>query len=228
MRSDRNRRTSEKYRRSEYLKGQDFSGDSRDQRSFMLWCGWWMSEALQASRSGAALLSFIDWRNLPCLIDAVQAAGWVYRGISVWDKKTGRPDQGWFRSQCEYIVSATNGPVTRGPDAAGRCSPGVFRHAVGSKKQHITEKPVELLREVLSTRADWRFVVDPFMGSGTTLRAAKDLGKRAVGIEISEAYCEIAAARCEQEPLDFGEKNPRAPDGQDELGLDVTSGPEGV
>jgi DNA modification methylase len=65
---------------------------------------------------------------------------------------------------------------------------------------HPCPKPVLLMRKLLrKLRAD--SVVDPFLGSGTTLVAAKDLGIRAVGIEIEERYCERAALRCSQEVL---------------------------
>jgi len=65
---------------------------------------------------------------------------------------------------------------------------------------HPTTKPTKLMR-LLASRLDGGLILDPFMGSGTTLRAAKDLGRKAIGIEIEERYCEIAAKRMSQAVL---------------------------
>jgi site-specific DNA-methyltransferase (adenine-specific) len=63
---------------------------------------------------------------------------------------------------------------------------------------HPTQKPVSLMRWCLDFFPQANVILDPFMGSGTTLRAAKDLGRKAIGIEIEERYCEIAAKRLQQ------------------------------
>jgi len=68
---------------------------------------------------------------------------------------------------------------------------------------HPSPKPERLLHWMLSACPGATSIVDPFMGSGTTLRTAKDRCIRAIGIEINEAYCEIAANRLSQGVL-FG------------------------
>lgn len=136
FRSDRSADTNVKY----VQKGQGksyatFSGDNRDQRSLSLWNILWMRKALNAANPSALFLCFADWRNLPCVIDSIQVAGWVYRGIIPWNKtEAARPQKGCFRAQCEYVVWGTNGP-NRGdrvlpgsgrsscPVATSRCIP---------------------------------------------------------------------------------------------------------
>jgi site-specific DNA-methyltransferase (adenine-specific) len=71
-------------------------------------------------------------------------------------------------------------------------------------KHHKNEKPINLMIRLVSWLSEAGVVLDPFMGSGTTLRAAKDLGRHAIGIELDEQYCEIAAKRMGQGVLDFG------------------------
>lgn len=69
---------------------------------------------------------------------------------------------------------------------------------------HPCPKPLRWMTWALSLAGDGvQSVLDPFMGSGTTLRAAKDLGRKAIGIEIEERYCEIAAKRMGQEVFNF-------------------------
>jgi len=86
-----------------------------------------------------------------------------------------------------------------------RSLPTVANLSGGETGDHPCPKPLRLLTWLVEQGSDpGNLVLDPFMGSGTTLRAAKTLNRRAIGIEIEERYCEIAAKRLAQEVLDFG------------------------
>jgi site-specific DNA-methyltransferase (adenine-specific) len=82
-----------------------------------------------------------------------------------------------------------------------------FSFVVGQddKTAHPSPKPMPFVRFLVTRLSrEGETILDPFMGSGTTLRAAKDLGRKAIGIEIEEKYCEIAVKRLRQEVFNFG------------------------
>ena len=173
----------------------DFEGDSKDQRSWTHWAAEWLAEARRCSREGAPICVFIDWRQLPSLTDALQWAGWIWRGTLVWDKTNSRPQRGRFRQQAEFVVWGSNGhmPVDRNAPVL----PGVFRQSMPAlaKRIHQTEKPLEVMRDMVKIVEPGGIILDPFAGAGTTVLAAKLEGYPAVGIELSPHYAAAAQGR---------------------------------
>lgn len=119
----------------------------------------------------------------------------------IWDKSN--PGLGWrYRRQYEMVMIAhrTGGRLRWANNSIA--VPNIMQQVPSRERAHPNEKPLELVSRFLSLHSmDGDTILDPFMGSGTTLRAAKDLGRRAIGIEIEEKYCEIAAKRMAQEVL---------------------------
>jgi site-specific DNA-methyltransferase (adenine-specific) len=173
-----------------------FSGDNRDQRGFGYWCALWLSQALRVTKPGGVVCIFTDWRQLPTETDALQAGGWVWRGIVPWDKTEGaRPDKGRFRNQCEYVLWGSKGPMPE-PTEESPCLPGLIRlYGKPAEKVHIAGKPVGLMRQLLRIVPPGGVVLDPFCGAGSTLMACAEEGYPFIGFEISNSWTETARER---------------------------------
>lgn len=187
---DRAQPTGRKYLNSGAARYPDFVGDSKDQRSYLHWSALWMGLCHELLAEGGLMIVFSDWRQLPVTTDAMQAAGFTWRGIAVWDKTGGaRPYKGGFRSQAEYIVWGSKGALQ-----GERYSPGVFRvNPLAGGKLHQVGKPLPLMDDLVA--ACGQRILDPFMGSATTGLAALRQGKTFVGIEASRNYFQVACDR---------------------------------
>lgn len=114
----------------------------------------------------------------------------------VWDKENGETDF----ADCELAWTNLDKAVRRIRHQWN----GMLRKGK-EPRWHPTQKPLDVIAWALRQAPDdVATVIDPWMGSGTSLRAAKDAGKRAVGIELDERHCETAAERLSQEVLLFG------------------------
>lgn len=127
------------------------------------------------------------------------------RQLIVWDKGES-PGMGdlampWGPAHEEIYVI--------GVGFTGKRRPNVYRvptlaPSSVNRPNHPTPKPVPLMEQLVAYCPPG-VIADPFAGSGTTLVATKNLGRRAVGVELEERYCEVIAKRLAQDVLDFGE-----------------------
>lgn len=105
--------------------------------------------------------------------------------------------QPWGRADAQPILYYGKSPYGGTQLPSKRCS--FTSTEAADTNGHPCPKPLELWKHLLiNTSLSNHVILDPFCGSGTTLRAAKDLGRKAIGIEIEERYCEIAAKRCNE------------------------------
>lgn len=197
---DRKASTRTKYCNSDYngaARFQNFSGDNMDQRSFTEFMRMVLNKCRQKSKAESVCAVFVDWRNIAAMIDAVQCAGWVYRGIAVWNKGNARNIPGRYRQDCEFVVWGTNGPKSVDWTPGFTALPGLYgvKSVSTKKKHHQTEKPVELLEKLLEICETGGTVLDPFMGSGSTGVAAVNTGRNFVGMELDPGYFETARRR---------------------------------
>lgn len=156
-----------------------------------------------AGRGRTAMFWFASDRSLSATQNALTCAGYSLRTMLVWDKQAitaGNLKD--FGCRTEYIVYAIKG---NGALNGSRDPNLISVPRVNSRSMvHPTQKPLPLLTHlVVKSSGPGDLIFDPFMGSGTTLLAARDLGRRAIGVEVDERYCEVAAKRLGQGVLDL-------------------------
>ena len=192
----RQQSTRRKYEQNGVLfRRQDFDGDQRDQVSFMAWLGEALRRGHSRLRRGGFVAIFSDWRQLGATQTAMQAAGFVMRGIAVWDKTEGaRPVPSRLRNQAEFILWGSKGDLVA--DRSVPTQAGVLRHAVRSgDKFHLTGKPTDVMRWLVRQVRPGGRILDPFAGSGTTGVAALLEGRSFCGVELDPYYARVASLR---------------------------------
>lgn len=164
-----------------------------------------MIESLFSSvKCSGWFIGFMDYRHIAKLEEA-PPNGWRFIRFGVWVKtnpmpqiSADRPANGW--DGIAYLY-----PEGKQLKWNGGGKHGNWIGPVITNGDHPTQKPIDFMRTLIERHSNTgELALDPFMGSGTTLRAAKDMQRHAIGIDLEEKYCEVAARRLQQEVFDFG------------------------
>jgi len=156
----------------------------------------------------ASIYTWCGHRQFGKIVDLFEGLGMKTRFL-VWSKLVPVPQtpSAFWASGAELCVFAYPNGARRGDIQGNKPRSNVFvadgfRNGNPGKTPHPTQKPVQIINPLINISSrPGDLILDCFMGSGSTLRAAKDLGRRSIGIEREERYCDIAAKRMRQEVL---------------------------
>ena len=160
---------------------------------------------------GAICISFQSPRTFPVWLDAIRDAGHDFKRMLWLYKQTqcGYPWQGWILKSESILVSSVGNATWRDVhpyahdtylrnEVSVRTEPEELRGGIPEGSWHGSVKPMEVVSDLMKrTSIEGDLIFDPFLGSGTTLIAAEQLGRRCYGLEISPQYCDVILARWE-------------------------------
>jgi site-specific DNA-methyltransferase (adenine-specific) len=162
------------------------------------------SQLFRVLKPNSFCLSFYGWPDADLFVGAWKLLS--FRPVSHIVCVKNNIGLGYFargRHETAYLLAKGQPPR---PQLAAS---DVFEWERESPTYHPCQKPLQVISRLLATFSPENAVIlDPFMGSGTTLLAARNLGCRAIGIEIDERYCQVASDRLAQQRLNFGSTRP--------------------
>ena len=165
-----------------------------------------MFEARHVLALDAHLYMFCHWESWPDFYDALSPSI-PLKSALIWHKARGGMGdvQMEYARDYEVVLFGAHGRRPLEGKRDGAVLTGFPPMGSIKTRNHPTEKPLGLLSFLTGKSCPaGGTVLDPFMGGGSALHAAKNMGRRAIGIEIDEGYCEAAAERLSQEVLDLG------------------------
>ena len=148
-------------------------------------------KAVLSEAEASLVYLFTDWRMWVNLFDCVESSGLGVRAMIVWDKGTPGMGRGW-RRQHELILC---GAAETAPFDPQQAVGNVIQSKRTGNKLHATEKPVDVIDTILTVSDIHQEVYDPFLGSGTTMVAAEQLGRICYGMEIEPKYVAVTLER---------------------------------
>ena len=154
----------------------------------------WLPECFRVMRDGHIYI-FTNTVSLQATLNSATAAGFKLHNILVMIKDTGMPNR-WYYKQTELVLFLRKGKAIPIADHTSRDNFTCTMPKKSNGKLHITQKPLDVIKKMITNSSQESMVVlDPFMGSGTTGVAAKNLGRKFIGIELDPDYFKIAEDR---------------------------------
>lgn len=156
--------------------------------------GEWMTLAHRVLRDGAHCYVFTNDKNMTDLLKIAEVSGFRLSNILVWKKQNCTPNR-YYMKNCEFIVFLYKGRAKTINDYSSSQFME-YSNVNGKDKLHPTEKPIPLLEKLITNSSEeGQIVLDPFAGSGTTLRAAENTRRNSIGIEVDLQYVNISKQR---------------------------------
>jgi len=203
---DRSKLNSPIMRRKKSLNYDFGDWDNMDRKDFLIFTENWLKECCRVLKINGAFISFFNKEDISYLNWTSKKYQVRTRTIFTWHKTNPVPS---FRkvnylSACEFIWIGSKGKFKTFNFKMQKEMHNFYETSNKScygKTSHPTEKPLSLIQHLIEIHSNKNdIILDPFLGSGTTAVACKELRRRFIGIEISEEYCEIAKRRVKAIP----------------------------
>lgn len=174
------------------------AGGWGDMMNSSRWFRDWYAMCRRVLKPTGAMWTFCNWRSLPVVMKAAADAEWSVASVLVWNKDWIGPGGPIGLRPSYELVALLPMPEFSIPN---RSLPDIWVEPWSAFKPngHPAEKPVPLLsRLIRASGLTEGIVLDPFVGSGSSLRAAKDCGVEAIGMDTEERWCDVACGRLQQ------------------------------